>query len=207
MLTLLKDILEPELMDEINAAGKTLHLAEGQVLLDIGQIVTSVPIVVKGTLRISRTSEDGHDLLLYYVSADQSCAMTFTCCMQQFPSQVKITAEEEADVLLIPMKYMDTWMQRFPSWKSFVMNTIRSRFNELLNAIDQIAFMKLDERLLSYLKEKTAISGDSVIHMSHEQIAIELGSSREVISRLLKKLENDKYLTLGRNMIRLIKPV
>lgn len=184
-----------------------MTLKAGDVLLEAGQMVHAMPIVLKGTLRITRNSESGHELLLYYVSANESCAMTFTCCMEQFPSEVKVVAEEDTNLLLVPITLMDEWMQKFPSWKTFVMTTIRNRFNELLSAIDQIAFHKLDERLLAYLKEKVQVSGSRDLDISHEQIALELASSREVISRLLKKLENEDVVVLGRNMIKVLPPM
>ncbi len=200
-----KHIFEPELLKEFEDKAKHITVKEGDIILDIGQTVRVIPIVLSGTLKISRMDDYGHELLLYYVSPKESCAMTFTCCMQQFPSEVKAVAEDEAEFLAIPISLMDEWMMKYPTWKSFVMKTIRARFNELLKTIDQIAFQKLDERLIHYLKEKSKATGTSLINLSHEQIANEMASSREVISRLLKKLENDKKLLLYRNQIKLLK--
>jgi CRP/FNR family transcriptional regulator len=125
--------------------------------------------------------------------------------MEQFPSEVKATAEDDVELLAIPITAMDEWMMKYPTWKSFVMKTIRARFKELLTAVDQLAFQKLDERLIHYLKEKSKTTGSALINLSHEQIATEMASSREVISRLLKRLENDKKLLLYRNQIKLLK--
>ena len=200
-----KHIFEPELLEEFGQKARHISVKEGDSILDIGQTVRVIPIVLSGTLKISRIDEEGHELLLYYVSPNESCAMTFTCCMQQFPSEVKATAEEDVELLAIPIGTMDDWMMKYPTWKSFVMKTIRTRFNELLKSIDQLAFQKLDERLVNYLKEKSRATGSSLINLSHEQIATEMASSREVISRLLKKLEKDKKLLLYRNQIKLLK--
>jgi CRP/FNR family transcriptional regulator len=200
-----KHIFEPELLKEFEEKAKHISVKEGDIILDIGQTVRVIPIVLSGTLKISRLDDNGHELLLYYVSPKESCAMTFTCCMQQFPSEVKAVAEDDVEFLAIPISTMDEWMMKYPTWKSFVMKTIRTRFNELLKTIDQIAFQKLDERLIQYLKEKSKATGSSLINLSHEQIANEMASSREVISRLLKKLENDKKLLLYRNQIKLLK--
>jgi len=200
-----KHIFEPELLKEFEDKAKHIFVKEGDIILDIGQTVRIIPIVLSGTLKISRVDDNGHELLLYYVSPKESCAMTFTCCMQQFPSEVKAVAEDDVEFLAIPISTMDEWMMKYPTWKSFVMKTIRARFNELLKTIDQIAFQKLDERLIHYLKEKSKATGSSLINLSHEQIANEMASSREVISRLLKKLENDKRLLLYRNQIKLLK--
>lgn len=200
----LKDQFEPELLKEMESVARTVPVKEGEVILDIGQPVRVIPLLLKGTLKISRLDNAGNELLLYYVNASESCAMTFTCCMQQYPSEIRATAESDAEMLAIPISVMDIWLVKFPTWKSFVMRTIRNRFNELLGALDQLAFQKLDERLVHYLKEKSKATGSLLINLSHEQIASEMASSREVISRLLKKLENDKKVLLYRNQIKLL---
>ncbi|MBS1599397.1 MAG: Crp/Fnr family transcriptional regulator [Bacteroidetes bacterium] len=200
-----KNIFEPELLDDIEAKVKTISVKEGDIILNIGQTVKVIPLLLHGILRITRVDDEGKELLLYYVHANESCAMTFTCCMQQFPSEIKAIAETDVEFLAVPISMMDEWMMKYPTWKSFVMRTIRTRFNELLNAIDQLAFQKLDERLIHYLKEKSKATGSSLINLSHEQIANEMASSREVISRLLKRFENEKKLLLYRNQIKLLK--
>jgi len=196
---------EKELLEEMELYGSLVTVKAGDLILDIGQTVRTMPIILSGTVKVSRTDEDGKELLLYYVNANESCAMTFTCCMQQQTSEVKAVAEEDVEMFTVPVTLMDKWMSTYPTWKSFVMRTMQNRFHELLKTIDQIAFQKLDERLINYLKEKTKTSGSSLINISHEQIANELATSREVISRLLKKLEIDKKLLLFRNQIRLMK--
>lgn len=175
------------------------------VILDYGQIVRYMPVILKGVVKVSRMEEDGREILLYYVNANESCAMTFSCCMEQFPSEIKAVAEEDVEMLAVPITVMDEWMMKYTTWKSFVMKTIRNRFNEMLKTIDQIAFHKLDERLENYLIEKSEISGSNVLNLSHEQIANDMATSRVVISRLLKKLENDKRLLLYRNQIKLLR--
>jgi CRP/FNR family transcriptional regulator len=198
------NIFEPELLKEIERKGKLISAKEGDVIIDIGQTVRMIPLLLSGILKITRADDAGNELLLYYIHANESCAMTFTCCMQQNPSEVKATAETELEYISIPISVMDEWLAKFSTWKGYVMRTIRSRFNELLQAIDQLAFQKLDERLVHYLKEKSKATGSSLINLSHEEIASEMASSREVISRLLKKLENDKKVLLYRNQIKLL---
>jgi CRP/FNR family transcriptional regulator len=124
--------------------------------------------------------------------------------MMRHASEVRAVAEEDSEGILIPIEMMDEWMSKYPTWKSFVMRTIRMRFNELLRTIDGIAFHKLDERLVTYLKEKSKASGSALINLTHQQIADELATSRVVISRLLKQLENQKKLLLYRNQIKLL---
>lgn len=200
-----KTVFEPDLLKELVQRGKPMFVKAGETILDIGQQVKMMPIILSGSVKITRMDEDGRELLLYYVNPNESCAMTFTCCMQQYPSEVKAVAEEDVEFLALPISVMDEWLVKFPTWKSFVMKTIRSRFNEMLKTIDQIAFQKLDERLVNYLKEKSKATGSALINLSHEQIANELATSRVVISRLLKKLENDKKLLLYRSQIKLLK--
>jgi CRP/FNR family transcriptional regulator len=199
-----KNIFEPELLQEIEQRAKPVKLKAGDVFIEIGQTARQMPIMLSGSLNISRTDEDGRELLLYYVNAGESCAMTFTCCMQHYPSEIRAVAEEDAELLALPVTVMDEWMSKYPTWKSYVMKTIRGRFNELLKTIDQVAFQNLDDRLIIYLKEKSKVTGSSLINLSHEQIARELNTSRVVISRLLKKLENDKKVLLYRNQIKLL---
>ncbi|MBS1758657.1 MAG: Crp/Fnr family transcriptional regulator [Bacteroidetes bacterium] len=202
---LFKEVFEPELIEAIDKNAQYISLKADEVMLDAGQTVRAFPLVLSGLLKISRPDEEGKDLLLYYINPGESCAMTFTCCMQQYPSEVRAVAEEDTELLALPVAVMDQWLSIYPSWKSFVMRTIRTRFQEILTTLDQVAFQKLDERLVHYLKEKSKATGSPLLNISHEQIASELASSRVVISRLLKKLENDKKLLLYRNQIRLMK--
>lgn len=196
---------EPALLKEFEANAKHKFLKSGETILDIGQTVRMMPIILSGIVKVSRVDEEGKELLLYYVNPNESCAMTFTCCMEHHASEIRAVAEEDVELLALPVSVMDAWLMKYPSWKNFVMNTIKNRFNELLKTIDQIAFQKLDERLIYYLKEKSKATGSSLINLSHEQIANELATSRVVISRLLKKLEIDKKLLLYRNQIKLLK--
>lgn len=200
-----KTLFEPALVKALDKHSTLVNIKAGETILDIGQTVRTMPIILAGTVKVSRIDDDGKELLLYYVNPNESCAMTFTCCMQQYPSEIKAVAEEDVTMLTIPIQYMDEWLVKYPTWKSFVMKTIRNRFNEMLNVIDQIAFQKLDERLVNYLKEKSKVTGSTLINLSHEQIAAEMATTRVVISRLLKALENDKKVLLYRNQIKLLR--
>lgn len=201
---MLNQLFEPELLKEIEEKGKHATFREGDLIMDIGQSIRNMPLVLKGNIKVSRLNEDGQEILLYYVGEEESCAMTFTCCMMTQVSEVKAVAEDDVELIFIPVEVMDAWMSKYPTWKSFVMRTMRVRFNELLKTIDNIAFKKLDERLVAYLKEKAKTTGSSLLHLTHQQISDDLASSRVVISRLLKKLENDKKLLLYRNEIKLL---
>jgi CRP/FNR family transcriptional regulator, anaerobic regulatory protein len=199
-----KNIFEPNLISDLEAMASMRHVKAGEYILDVGQSVKAMPIILSGLVKVSRIEEDGRELFLYYVGADESCAMTFTCCMQGHPSEIRAEAEEEVEMLMVPIEAMDVWLTKYPSWKAFVMKTIRNRFNELLKTIDLIAFQNLDQRLIVYLKEKAKVSGSSLINLSHEQIATEMATARVVVSRLLKKLERDGKVLLYRNQIKLL---
>ena len=201
---LFKNVFEPELIKEFEEKVKVVDVKQGEKVISVGQTVRVIPFLLNGTLKVSRLDDKLNEVFLYYLNAMEGCAMTFTCCMQQFPSEVQAVAEEDVTYLAIPISVMDEWIVKYPTWKSFVMRSIRSRFNELMHAIDQLAFQKLDERLVNYLKEKSKLTGSTVLNLSHTEIANDLASSREVISRLLKKLELDDRLLLYRNQIKLL---
>lgn len=174
-------------------------------MLNVGQSIKSIPLLVSGTIKVSRINDEGQELLLYYVKEGESCAMTFNCCMLSQTSVIKGTAEEDSILLCLPISKMDEWMVKYPSWKKYVMTTILNRFTEIIKCVDEVAFKKLDERLISYLKQKSKITGSSVLNLTHQQIGDELGTNRVVISRLLKKLENDKKLLIYNKQIKLLK--
>jgi CRP/FNR family transcriptional regulator len=160
--------------------------------------------VLKGTVKVYRLDEKKNEILLYYLSSNESCSMAYSCCLEAKKSEVKAIAEDNVELIAIPHVKLDDWLCAYPSWKNYIMRSFNERFIELLKSIESIAFHKLDERLIGYLKEKQRLSGSSVIKASHGLIADELATSRVVISRLLKQLENDKKIILYRNEIKLL---
>jgi len=201
----LKTYFESALVDDIIESGKYQLVKEGDVLIDYGKNIRSMPIILSGNIKVMRQDEDGREILLYYLGSSESCAMAYTCCMESRQSEIKAIAEDNVELLAIPQKKLDEWLIKYPSWRSYIFSSFTQRFNEMLKSIDSIAFGKLDERLVSYLKNKVKITGKSAIQLTHNQIAEELGTTRVVISRLLKKLENDGKLLLYRNEIKLLK--
>ncbi|TMI86592.1 MAG: Crp/Fnr family transcriptional regulator [Bacteroidetes bacterium] len=198
-------VFEPGLLAELESNHMLMQPRAGEIMMNPGQTIRAVPLVVSGTFKVSRVNDAGQELLLYYVREGESCAMTFTCCMMAHFSVIKASCEDDSVLLCVPMHVMDQWMTKYPTWKRFVMTTILSRFTEIIKAIDEVAFKKLDDRLVNYPKEKSSVTGSSLINLSHQQIADELGTNRVVISRLLKKLEIDKKLLLYRTQIKLLK--
>jgi len=197
-------IFEPALLAELEANSMLMNIRCGETMLNPGQTIRAVPLLLSGTFKVSRVNDEGQELLLYYIKEGESCAMTFTCCMMSHFSVIKGTDEEDSELLCVPMNVMDEWMAKYPTWKRFVMSTILNRFTEILKSIDDIAFKKLDDRLVNYLKEKSKATGSSLINLTHQQIGDDLGTSRVVVSRLLKKLEMDNKLLLYYNQVKLL---
>lgn len=197
-------IFEPALVEELKQFGELRSFKEGDIIMDYGKYIRMMPIVVKGTIKVLRMDENGKELLLYYLSSNESCSMAYSCCVEAKKSEVKATAEDDVELIAIPHTKLDEWLCKYPSWKNYIMRSFNERFLELLKSIQSIAFHKLDERLIAYLKEKQRLSGSSVIKASHYLIADELATSRVVISRLLKQLETDGKLLLYRNEIKLM---
>jgi len=200
----LSHFLEKKLIEEIISEGKLMNFKEGDIIMDYGKRVKFMPLILSGSVRVMRRDEEDREILLYYLSSNESCAMAYACCMEDKKSEVKAIAEENVEIIAIPHEKLDEWLVKYPSWKSYIFNSFTQRFNELLKSLESIAFHKLDERLIKYLKKKVKLSGKTSIPLSHNQIAEEMGTSRVVISRLLKQLENEKKLVLYRNEIKLL---
>ena len=195
---------EPELVDAIANVAKEVSVKEGDSIIKVGEFIKSTPLITKGLLKIVRQDDDGHEILLYYLDGGNTCVMTVTCCMKQEKSKIKAIAEIDTHLLLIPFHYMDEWMRNFRSWRNFILQTYSARFEEMLSTLDSIAFESLDTRLLRYLTDREQALGTHEFNITHQQIAQELNSSREAVSRLLKKLENSGHIQLGRNRIKIL---
>lgn len=200
----LNSFLDHQLVDEIIQFGKQISFKEGKVIIDYDKYIRSMPIVLSGSVRIMKKEESGREILLYYLNSNESCAMAYTCCMEERKSEIKAIAETDVEIIAIPHSKLDEWLIKYPSWKSYIFRSFTDRFNELLKSLESIAFQKLDERIVRYLKNKTAANGSMVVSLSHQQIADELGTSRVVVSRLLKILENEKKIILYRNELKVL---
>jgi CRP/FNR family transcriptional regulator len=198
------NIFEPALIVEMLEVGELHTFKEGEIVMDYGKYIRMMPIVLKGTLKVLRMDENNKEILLYYLSSSESCSMAYSCCLEAKKSEIKAVAEDNVELLGIPHEKLDEWICKYPTWKNYIMRSFNDRFLELLKSIESIAFHKLDERLVAYLKEKQRHTGSSVIKGSHYLIADDLATSRVVISRLLKQLENDKRIILYRNEIKLL---
>lgn len=195
---------EPGLVELIEKEAVQRTFLAGEIIMRTGQYIKSTALVLEGRVKIYRENPDGGEFLMYYLGPGQACAVTMICAIQSQQSEIMAKAEEDTEVLMIPIQLMDDMMNKYKSWYQFVIMTYRNRFDELLAVIDNVAFRNMDERLEFYLKRHADASGKKMIATSHQQIADDLNSSREVISRLLKKMEQRNLLKLHRNMIELL---
>jgi CRP/FNR family transcriptional regulator len=193
--------LEKELISGISEASTLLKLQPEQSILGEGDYIKSFPMVLEGCLRVVRLAEDGNELLLYYLIQGEICSMALTCCMGLQKSNIKMVAEEDSIVLTIPVDKPEKWMSEYKSWKEFMMYSYRKRFDELLDTIDSIAFMHLDERLTRFFEDRYRSTGKTVFHGTHQDIALQLNTSREVLTRLLRNLEKKGLVVTERNSV------
>ncbi len=192
---------DPDLVDQILNKGQLMKLDAGKVLMEPGQFMKMVPIVLEGSIKISRMDDEGRELFLYYLDAGETCALSLTCCSASKPSEIKAVVEEDATIISIPIAAIDQFSNDYKQWKDFVTNTYQNRFQEMLFALDAVAFKRMDERLMGYIVKKMKQLKTNELHTTHQEIANELTTSREVVSRLLKQLEKKKWIELGRNVI------
>ncbi len=195
--------ISPELKAKLSELGFQKTFEENEVILRESSYIKAIPIVLQGSLRVMRTEEDGRELLLYYIKAGESCIMSFLGGIHDDTSKINAVAEEKTELLLIPIDKISLLVKDFPEWLDYIFKLYHKRFEELLDVVDAIAFKKLDERILDFVKNKAKLSNSKVINLTHEQIANELGSARVVVSRLLKQLESEGIVELGRNKITL----
>lgn len=195
-------IAEKALQEEIAQVGKIMEFKAGEVIMDYGSYVRMVPLIIAGSIKVTREDEEvGKELLLYFLNAGDTCSMSFTCCMMDKKSAIRTVAIDDTKLIGIPVKQVDSWMGKYQSWKNFVMMSYDNKMLELVKVIDKIAFHGLDKRMEDYLKDLTQSTRNKTIKTTHQTIADDLNVSREAVSRLLKKLENIGTVKLGRNEI------
>jgi len=194
---------QEQLIEEIGEFGEIIEKKAGEKVIDFGAYVRFLPLVLSGSLKISRINRSGEEIFLYYVGSGDTCASSFSCCMIQKKSLLKAEAEEDVRFISVPLKYADLWMSRYPQWRNFVVQMYDKRMMELIETLDTIAFSKMDERLMEYLQKKAEILNTRKLSITHQEIADDMNASREAVSRLLKKIEKDGLIKLGRNQLEL----
>jgi CRP/FNR family transcriptional regulator len=197
----LEYLFSEELIDEIIRYGQYKEFEAGAELMAIGQQITHFPILLSGSLKIMTEDDEGNELLLYYLEMGDTCAMTLQCCLRDSKSKVRAVAEEPVRLILVPVQLMEEWIVQHQSWRRFVFDSYNNRLNEMLEAIDNLAFRNLEERLYKYLRDKALINSSSRLRITHHEIARDLNTSRVVISRLMKKLESQGKISQDRNLV------
>ena len=195
---------EPKLVEEIEKVAVLKKLEAGVELMRPGMPVRSIPIILSGSLRIMRQDEEGKETFLYFLTKGETCAMSLNCFSANRPSAVRAVAEDPTELMLVPVEKLDYWMSIFPSWKTFVFQAYQRRFEDLLEAVDSLAFQRMDERIWRLLKKKAALQEKRYVYATHQELADELNTSREVVTRLLKKLEGMGKMKTHRNRIELM---
>lgn len=194
----------PELLEKLYKYSVSKEYQAGDVIVDENSSIRAIPIVTKGAMKVVRTEEDGREILLYYIKAGESCIMSFLGGMHNETSKVKAEIEEDAEILFLPVTKVAEFIKEHPEWLDYIFKLYHKRFEELLGIINEIAFKKVDERLLNLLEKKAELTQSNTLNVTHEQLANELGTARVVVSRLLKQLEENGELQLGRNKITLL---
>src|SRR5690606_25157782 len=186
-------ITDGRLLDALAESGSVITFQAGESIMDPGKFIKHIPIVLDGSIKVIRADEEGKELFLYYLEPGETCALSLTCCNASKQSEIKAIAEEDTTILGIPVAVHENWMDEYRQWKDYVASTYQSRFQELLQTLDAVAFKRLDQRLMRYLSTRIKIQNETELHITHQEIANELGTSREVVSRLLKQLEKRKW--------------
>ncbi len=199
-----KVVFEPELIDEIVKVGTYKKIKENELLLDIGDNFDRIPLMLTGAIKISREIKNGDEIVLYFLERGDTCTITFGSGLNSTKSKVRGIAEKPSEVIFIPVEKLEEWMVKYKSWRNFVIESYNIRLNEMLEAVDTLAFLKMDQRLYKYLTDKVKIMRSTTLNTTHQEIAIDLNTSRVVVSRLLKQLENEGKIQLFRNKIEVI---
>jgi CRP/FNR family transcriptional regulator, anaerobic regulatory protein len=197
-------VFEKELIDEIVEVGTYKKIKENELLLDIGDNFKYIPLMLTGAIKISRETKSGDEIVLYFLERGDTCTITFGSGLHSSKSKVRGVAEKTSEVIFIPVEKLEEWMVKYKSWRDFVIDSYNIRLNEMIEAIDTLAFLKMDQRLFKYLTDKVKIMRSTELNTTHQEIAIDLNTSRVVVSRLLKQLENEGKIKLFRNRIEVI---
>ncbi|WP_406683204.1 Crp/Fnr family transcriptional regulator [Seonamhaeicola sp. MEBiC1930] len=196
--------LDSLLIEEILSVGMFKSFIKDDIIIDINQPIKFIPLLLSGNIKILREDDEGNDLLIYFLEAGETCTMSLTCCMGTSKSKIRAVAEQDSALIMVPVEKMQEWFHSNESWRNFILESYQTRFDEMLEAIDSIAFLKMDKRLIKYLANKTILNDSNTISIKHQEIAEDLHTSRVVISRLLKQLEKENRIILGRNKIEVL---
>ena len=194
-------IFEEGLIDEIVKVGVYDTIENGNLLIDIGDDLTHIPLILNGVVKISRPENEDEELALYYLERGDTCAISFVNCIDRNRSIFRGVVEKDVEVVFLPVEVIDNWLQKYETWRRFIIDSYHFRLIEMVDAIDGLAFMKLKSRMFKYLLDKVKITQENILDITHQEIATDLNSSRVVISRMLKQLEHENKIVMRRNKI------
>ncbi len=194
-------IFEADLIDEIASNGIFRTIKSNELLIDIGDKMTHVPLIISGAVKIIREDKNGDEIALYFLEKGDTCAISFVNCIHREESMFRGVTEKQTEGVFIPVEKIDEWLEKYKSWRHFIIDSYHMRLIEMVESIDSLAFMKLDDRLHKYLTEKVKIMDDNILIITHQEIADDINTSRVVVSRLLKVLENEGKIKIRRNRI------
>ncbi|MDO5654550.1 MAG: Crp/Fnr family transcriptional regulator [Flavobacteriaceae bacterium] len=197
-------LFSDDLLDEIAKSGKLMNFSAGDEIIGYGQPFLYIPLLLTGAVKIMREDEHGNELLLYFLERGDTCATTLNSGFGKVQSEIRAEAETNTQIVLIPLEKLEVWICQYPEWRKFVLDSYQQRINELQEVVEVLAFQQLDQRLNNYLRDKAMVTGNTSLFVTHQEIARDLNSSRVVISRMLKKLENQGILKIGRSHIELL---
>ena len=197
-------VIPPEMMSVLTELGTSKIFHKGEMILNEHAYIHSLPIVTTGSIKVLQSDDDYREMLLYYIHPGETCIMSFLGGIHREKSKIKAVAEEESTVLLIPIEKMPELVREFPEWIGYIFKIYHKRFEELLEVVNEVSFKKMDERMFQHIKKKSELSGSSTLSVTHEELANDLGTARVVVSRLLKQMEKEGLIELGRNKIVLL---
>lgn len=194
-------IFEKELINEIVEVGTLQSLKKGETLIDIDSEMTHIPLIVEGVIKIMREDEEGEEITLYYLEKGKTCAISFVNCINRSKSLFRGVVTRDAEGVFVPVELVNNWLKKYDSWRIFIIDSYHFLLIEMVESIDRLAFLNLEERLYKNLIDKVNITNDNTLIVTHQEIADDIHTSRVVVSRLLKRLENEGLITLQRNRI------
>lgn len=198
------EIFEEELLDEIVKVGHLDKIKSGELLVDVGQDMTHIPLIISGVVKIMRREKDGDEIVLYFLERGDTCAISFVNCINKKKSIFKGIVEKDIEAIFLPVEYIDEWLAKYKSWRHFIIDSYHFRLIEMVESIDSLAFLKMNTRILKYLTDKVKINHDVDIEITHQEIANDLNTSRVVITRILKQLHDDGKIYSTRNSIKVL---
>ena len=198
------DIFEKELIDEIINVGHFDKIKSGELLIDIGNEMTHIPLILDGVVKIMRREKEGEEFLLYFLERGDTCAISFVNCINKKRSIFKGVVEKDMEGIFLPVDYIDDWLVKYKSWRHFIIDSYHFRLLEMVESIDSLAFLKMNQRVLKHLSDKAKISNSIDLEITHQEIADDLNTSRVVITRLIKELHDEGKIHSTRNKIKVL---